>query len=303
MSISSTTRRNNYTGNGATATYSYGFKIFASTDLLVTKNISGVESTLALSTDYTVSGVGSSSGGSITLVAGVLTSGHKITIRRVRPLVQSTDIRNQGDFYPEVHEDSFDNATMVDGQQQDEIDRSVKLPETLDVADFDMNLPTAIIGSISTVIGTNATGDGFEIGPTFTEVANAQSYAIAAYASELAALNSANAADVSADDATASAAAAAADLVLTNADVVLTHADVVLTNADVISSAASASTATTQASTATTQAGISTAQAVISTAQAVISTDQAVIATAQAVIATAAAASSADSFINALIFG
>lgn len=210
MSISSTTRRNNYTGNGATDTYSYSFKIFADTDLLVTKNVSGTETTLILDTDYTVTGVGSSSGGTIVLVGGDLDSGVLLTIRRVRPLTQSTDIRNQGDFYPEVHEDSFDNAAMVSQQQQDEIDRSVKTPETIDSTSFDPTLPASIAGSISTVIGTNATGDGFEIGPTFTEISNAQTYALSAAASAIDALNSANAADVSADDATASAAAALA---------------------------------------------------------------------------------------------
>ena len=52
--ISSTTSRMDYTGNGAVDTYSYSYKIFANTDLLVTvRNTSDVETTLTLTTDYT----------------------------------------------------------------------------------------------------------------------------------------------------------------------------------------------------------------------------------------------------------
>jgi hypothetical protein len=46
------------------------------------------------------------------------------------PLSQSSDIRNQGGFFADVHEDTFDHLVMIDQQQQDEIDRSFKLPET-----------------------------------------------------------------------------------------------------------------------------------------------------------------------------
>ena len=150
MSLTSTTNRNTYTGNGATATYAYGFKVFDQAHLVVTvKNTSGVETTLTITTDYTVTGVGSSSGGNIVLVnasqawltGGYLTSGYTLTVRRVVPLTQTTDVRNQGDFYAEAHEDRFDKLVMADQQQQDEIDRSVKLPTTVLPSAFDPTLP------------------------------------------------------------------------------------------------------------------------------------------------------------------
>jgi hypothetical protein len=133
MSIQSSTNRNDYTGSGSTDTYAYSFKIFADTDLVVTKRLisTGVETTLTLTTDYTVTGVGDTSGGSIVLVAGNLASTYHLTIRRVRPLTQTLDIRNQGDYFPERTEDAFDKAAMVDQQQQDELDRSSNLTETI----------------------------------------------------------------------------------------------------------------------------------------------------------------------------
>jgi hypothetical protein len=35
MTVSSTTTKNSYSGNGSTTTFAYGFKIFANTDLTV----------------------------------------------------------------------------------------------------------------------------------------------------------------------------------------------------------------------------------------------------------------------------
>jgi hypothetical protein len=205
MSISSTNSRNNYTGNNTTATYNYTFRILDQDDLLVTvRDTSDVETTLAITTDYTVTGVGSLSGGTIVLTAGNLATGYVLSIRRVVPLVQETDIRNQGAFYPEIHEDQFDRQVMMAQQQQDEVDRSVKLAETIDPADFDTRLPASIVGSVNQTVMTNATGDGFEPGPTANEVANAQGYATAAAASQAAAAASAASAAASAISAAAS---------------------------------------------------------------------------------------------------
>jgi len=131
MSISSETDRNDYVGNGSVSTYSYSFRIFSSSHLLVTTLTSaGVESTLVLNTDYTVTGVGNSSGTIVLTTA--LASGTDLTIRRVLPITQTTDFRNQGSFFPESHEDALDRGIMIAQQQQDEIDRSLKVPETED---------------------------------------------------------------------------------------------------------------------------------------------------------------------------
>lgn len=222
MSLSSATNRNDYTGNGSTATYAYGFRIFAESNLTVkVRNTStGVESTLSLTTDYTVTGVGNGSGGNIVLVdnsqawidgSSYLATGYTLTIRRVLPLTQNTDIRNQGDFYPEAHEDAFDYSRMVDQQQQDELDRSVKLPDTISSSNFDPTLPIDI-ETADAVLVVNATGDGFDVGPTTTEIENAETNATAAAASATAAAASASAASTSETNAAASEANAAASL-------------------------------------------------------------------------------------------
>lgn len=163
MSLGSDTSRNNYVGDGATSVFDYTFKIFLNSDLLVTvKDTSDVETTLTLNTDYTVSGAGLAGGGDITLVDsgqawldgdGDLLTDYVITIRRVIPLTQDTDIRNQGDFFPEAHENQFDRGIMIDQQQQDEIDRSVKFSETSTTTGINMPEPEGEM-----LIGWNSAG-------------------------------------------------------------------------------------------------------------------------------------------------
>lgn len=167
MSISSTTNRNGYTGNDTTATYSYSFRIFLDTDIkVIAKKTSDLtETVLTKTTDYTVTGVGSSAGTVVLVDAGqawisgssFLDTGYTLSLRRVVGVTQITDIRNQGDFYPEAHEDEFDKSRMIDQQQQDDIDRSLKITDSVDPADFDATLPTPVADKFIKING-DATG-------------------------------------------------------------------------------------------------------------------------------------------------
>lgn len=187
MSIATEVSRNDYVGNGSVSTYNYSFNIFTANDLLVTKkDTDGLETTLALTTDYTVTGVGNSSGGTITLVAGNLATNHKITIRRKRSVTQATDFKNQGSFNAVSHENAIDHNIMVDQQQQDELNRSLKVPETV-TSSFDPTLPgTAdLVSSAKKIIRMNGTvgasaPTGFELGPTAESLVNTASVLAAA---------------------------------------------------------------------------------------------------------------------------
>lgn len=142
--VSTTAPRNDYVGNGATATYSYTFKIFAATDLRVTtRTTAGVETRLTYPTDYAVTGVGNKNGGTITLTAGVLTTDYALTIRFDRTPRQSTDLRNQGSFFAETHEEKFDELTRYAQQLDDVVDRSLHLPETEAGTEAATTLPAA----------------------------------------------------------------------------------------------------------------------------------------------------------------
>lgn len=113
MTVSTQVSRNEYTGNGATTQYDFTFRILDKSHLLVqTLDTSESIVTLTLGTDYTVTGVNRYSGGKVVLNTP-LPDGYKISIERSIPVTQETSIRNQGGFFPEIHEDAFDKLTMI----------------------------------------------------------------------------------------------------------------------------------------------------------------------------------------------
>ena len=166
MGVASLVNRADYIGNNATAVYAFNYKILSKSHLLVTtRDLAGVETKLTIDVDYSVpiASVNNVNGGSITLTAGNLPTGHALTIRRELPVKQETDVRNQGQFYPESLEDALDYGCMVDQQLKDGQRRSIKLPETANPADFDTELPATIAGTANAYIATNATGDGLTV--------------------------------------------------------------------------------------------------------------------------------------------
>ena len=143
MSFSTTPPREDYVGTGSLAAYDYHFKILAATDLRVTTRTTvGVEIALVYITDYTVSGVGNANGGTVTLTAGNLTSGVRLTIRLDRTPQQTTDLRNQGAFNASTHEAKFDEIVRYIQAQRDVLSRTLHLPETEVGSDALTQLPT-----------------------------------------------------------------------------------------------------------------------------------------------------------------
>ncbi|MCA3247394.1 MAG: hypothetical protein ING29_13055 [Azospirillum sp.] len=128
MTVASATAKSGpYTGNGSQTVFAYGFKVFANTELRVIRtSIAGADTILTLATDYTVSGVGADGGGNVTCTTAPAT-GEKITILRNVPLTQLTDLRQQGGFYPEVHERVFDRLAMAVQQVNEKVERSIKV--------------------------------------------------------------------------------------------------------------------------------------------------------------------------------
>ena len=122
MTVQTNTNVASFLGNGA-ATYPIGFKFNSAADLVVQKTViaTGVTTTLTLNSDYSVAGASVEEGGSITF-SQAPTSAESIKVTRVVDLLQLTDLRNQGKFYAEVHEEVFDKLVMIDQQQQTEID-------------------------------------------------------------------------------------------------------------------------------------------------------------------------------------
>jgi len=127
MTVQTSTNVASFNGDGANKNFPIGYKFNSAADLVVLllDDAEGTTQVLTLNSDYSVTGAGDDEGGAVTLeVAPTLNQRLKIT--RVVDIVQLTELRNQGKFYAETHEDAFDLLTMIAQQQQTEINNSLK---------------------------------------------------------------------------------------------------------------------------------------------------------------------------------
>jgi hypothetical protein len=132
MTISSTTVKNSYAGNGTLDTFNYTFKIFADADIqVIIRDATATETVKTLTTHYTVTGAGSASGGTIVFTAGnIPTATETVVIRRASPQTQAIDYIANDPFPAESHEEGLDRSMMAIQQLQEEVDRSIKLSRT-----------------------------------------------------------------------------------------------------------------------------------------------------------------------------
>ena len=142
-----------YNGNGVTTVFDYDFQIQAEDELLVTRqNADLSEDVLVLTTDYTVSGVGSDTGGQITLVdaATDAPTGSKLIITYEGDYNQSVDYSNQGRIQLSLLEAALDKLTMHGRSLKQQVDRSVKVDSfsTVDLATLTTNINA--LGAIDT---------------------------------------------------------------------------------------------------------------------------------------------------------
>lgn len=123
MTIQSQTSSISYTGNSTTTIFAYNFKTLDQTWLQV--YINGVLKTLT--TDYSVSGVGSASGGNITFVTAP-SNGSVVYIARSNiPTTQLVDYTANDSFPAETHEEALDKLTMLIQQLTAQANRSIRL--------------------------------------------------------------------------------------------------------------------------------------------------------------------------------
>ncbi len=130
MTVSTTTNKVSYSGTGSQTVFAYTFKIFADGDLDVyIRDTNGTETLQTITTNYTVSGAGSDSGGNVTFVTAP-GSTDTVVIQRKLGLTQGTDYVANDPFPAESHEDALDRLTFITQQIQEEVDRSIKASVT-----------------------------------------------------------------------------------------------------------------------------------------------------------------------------
>lgn len=215
MSISSTASRVSYAGNGVTTAFSFPYKFDANADLVVILrvNATGVETTQTITTHYTVSGAGSESGGTVTMLTAP-TAAQTLVIYRDPAQTQVVDLVENDPLPAETLEDALDKLTMIAQRLKDRTERSIALTDGFSPS-FSLTLPSDLDQGANKVLLVNSTATGFaatSAWPTANDITNAQANATAAAASASAAATSASSASSSATSAASSAANAAAQL-------------------------------------------------------------------------------------------
>ena len=131
------TAREDYIGNGSATAYVYSFRILVNTDIQVLVN--GVAQSLG--TAYTVSGVGGSSGGTVTFVTAPA-SGAIVTLLRNQGLSQLSNYTANESYSPTKVMNSLDRAAMIDQMLAERIARAPKVAASSTVT------PSLCIGAL-----------------------------------------------------------------------------------------------------------------------------------------------------------
>ena len=310
MTISSNARRKQYTANGSLTTFAYDYEIYANADLNVY-----VDNTLkALTTHYTVTGVGSNSGGNV-VFEDAPTNNAIITIVSNRTIERSTSFATSGVFRAADINDELDKIVSLlkelDTAQERTVrlpvtdgDRTVELPVSATRASKFLSFDTSGDLVTSTTVGEWKGNWGASTAYVKNDIVKDSSnnniyIALTNYtsganvAADVSAGNLELVIDVSAATTSATASANSATASANSATASASSASAASTSASNASS--SASTATTQKNTATTQASnastSASAAATSATASANSATGSASSATAAANSATSAASS------------
>ena len=122
MTVSALNTRNDITATSGQATFTYTFMVLAATDMTVYQNGA------LLASGYTVTGVGSTTGGTVVLDTGALT-GQIVSLVLAMPLDRTTDYQNSGDFLASDVNADFDKIYIGAIQNENWIDRGLRLQE------------------------------------------------------------------------------------------------------------------------------------------------------------------------------
>lgn len=132
MTVSSTENRIQYTGNGSTTVFSFPYKFFDDSDLVVTLTNTAVtpnvDTVQTITTNYTVSG-GSGAVGSVTMLIAPIST-ERLTIERILPLTQETEYTDNVSTPADNYEEDFDRLAMIAQQNQDKLNRALTYPSS-----------------------------------------------------------------------------------------------------------------------------------------------------------------------------
>jgi hypothetical protein len=136
MTISTTIIKNSYSGDGSQDTFAYSFQISTTADMeVIIRSSTGTETIKTLTTDYTVTGAGSATGGNVVFESGdIPTATETVILRRSTALTQTLDLVENDPFTADSVESAFDKNLALLQEQQEELDRSFKVSKSNTIA-------------------------------------------------------------------------------------------------------------------------------------------------------------------------
>lgn len=115
-----------FLGDDIAVTFPFTFPVYDADHIVVYLQDTTTDVLLLLSdSDYSVTGIGDESGGTV-VTDDPVSSDNNIIIARILPLTQDLDVDNQGGFYPENFENELDLQEMQIQQIREELRRSVR---------------------------------------------------------------------------------------------------------------------------------------------------------------------------------
>ena len=270
MTISTTTIKNSYSGNGVLTVFAYTFKIATTADIeVIIRSSTGTETVKDLTTHYSVSGAGSASGGNVTMGTPPAT-GETLVIRRSTTQTQAVDLVENDPFTADSVEGAFDKNLSIAQELQEQIDRSLKISRTNTMTStefttsaanraskllsFDSSGELAVTQELGSFTGNWATATAYSARDLVKDSSNSNIYLCNTSHTSSGSTPISSNTDVEKWDLIVDAAASA-----TSASAAATSATAAATSET--NAATSASSASTSASTATTQASAASTSA------------------------------------------
>lgn len=143
MTVTTTLDRQYFPADGANKNFPFNFKFFNNSQIYVSLiSPDGTVTPKSITTDYTLSGATAIGGGTVVMndAPPLTVPPTRVFIQRIIPQTQPTSIRNQGRFFPEIHEDAFDRLTMLSQQAEATANNALQKSQSGLYWDF-LNLP------------------------------------------------------------------------------------------------------------------------------------------------------------------
>jgi hypothetical protein len=133
--VSDVAPRIQYTAASSQTDFDFPFAIFSDADLIV--DVDGDPQ--ALSTNYSVSGVGDDTGGTVTFLVA-LTGGEIVTVYRQTEIERTADYQQNGPLSSSSINDDFDKIYIIAQELRAAVQRALRIPLTAAVDDDDLEL-------------------------------------------------------------------------------------------------------------------------------------------------------------------